>query len=72
MTGSGPMCGCLLAALAEQAPDPGTQPGAWLCCESHGQMAVFTGLSWSWSNQPEDIAQLPRTADCAQSGTVQD
>lgn len=69
------VCDCVVAALAEMAPDPRTEPGRHFVCATHGQVVVFDGGSWKWSNQPEDIQQLdiqqlPRMADCAGAGTV--
>lgn len=69
---TGPVCGCLLDALARQAPDRGTEPGCSFHCADHDQMMVWTGVSWLWSNQPEDLEQLPRMADCATAGTLPD
>ncbi|WP_369042267.1 hypothetical protein [Streptomyces sp. Midd1] len=57
-------CACVLAALVELAPDPQTEPGSFYQCTGHGQMLVFTGRQWVWSNQPEDFEQLPRMAVC--------
>lgn len=61
---SGPdACGCVVGALVEMAPDPATEPGRYFVCRPHEQMIVWDGLRWRWSNQPEDIAELPRMAD---------
>lgn len=65
-------CACVLAALVEMAPDPQTGPGDFYHCAGHGQLVVFTGRRWVWSNQPEDFDQLPRMAGCEDSGPVPD
>ncbi|MEV5264791.1 hypothetical protein [Streptomyces werraensis] len=57
------VCGCVVAALADMAPDPCTQPGRYYLCREHGQMVVWDGGQWRWSDQPADLDQLPRTAD---------
>ena len=65
-------CACVVAALVELAPDPQTGPGCYFHCAGHGQMVVFTGRRWVWSNQPEDIEQLPRMAGCAAQAALPD
>jgi hypothetical protein len=57
-------CRCIVEALAVFAVDPETQPGQCCVCPSHGQLVVWDGARWRWSNQPADIdSALPRTAD---------
>ncbi|MEU0215013.1 hypothetical protein ABZ281_07765 [Streptomyces sp. NPDC006265] len=65
-------CACVVAALVEMAPDPHTVPGCYFHCASHGQLVVFTGRRWVWSNQPEDFEQLPRMAGCDDLSPVPD
>jgi hypothetical protein len=67
---TGDVCGCLVEALVEQAPKRSTRPGCCFHCAGHGQMIVWDGYRWRWSNQPEDIGQLPLMADCRDSGPV--
>lgn len=69
---TGGACTCVVLALAEMAPDLKTEAGRYFHCRSHGQMVVWDGQRWRWSNQAEDIDQLPRTADCAPAGTLPD
>jgi hypothetical protein len=65
-------CACVVAALVEMAPDPRTEPGCFYHCADHGQMVVFTGRRWVWSNQAVDMAELPRMAGCDESGPLPD
>lgn len=68
----GEVCGCVVAALAELAPDPRTEVGRYYVCWLHRQMVIWDGGQWRWSDKPEDIRRLPRTADCATSAEVPD
>ncbi|WP_274032585.1 hypothetical protein [Streptomyces sp. MMBL 11-1] len=56
-------CCCVVRALVVMAPDPETEPGRYFVCRTHGQMIVWDGRRWRWSDQAEDIDQLPPTAD---------
>ena len=68
----GGVCGCVIAALAELAPDPRTEAGRYFVCRLHGQMVLWDGNRWRWSDRPEDIRQLPRMADCTRESGVPD
>lgn len=65
-------CTCVVTALAEMAPNPLTEKGRYFHCVNHGQMVVWDGARWRWSNQPEDIGQLPRMADSAPGDALPD
>ncbi|AZM47835.1 hypothetical protein DMB38_20410 [Streptomyces sp. WAC 06738] len=56
------VCKCVVAALAEMAPDPATRPGRHFRCTRHDQVVVWDGLTWKWSNQADDIGEFPRLA----------
>ncbi|MFE4527138.1 hypothetical protein ACFRMO_08060 [Streptomyces anulatus] len=56
------VCSCVVAALVHTAPEPGPA-GRFFVCRTHGQMILWDGRTWSWSNQPDDIEQLPLLAD---------
>ncbi|MGW3153750.1 hypothetical protein [Streptomyces sp. NPDC001089] len=58
-------CTCVVSALVDMAPNPKTEIGRYFHCENHGQMVVWDGRRWRWSNQQVDIDQLPRMAGCA-------
>lgn len=59
------VCDCVVAALAEMAPDPATRPGRHYRCAEHRQVLVWDGATWKWSNQPEDFAAFPLMEDSA-------
>jgi hypothetical protein len=60
----GPVCGCVIAALAVLAPDPRTEPGRCFTCHLHDQAVLWNGRHWRWSDKPEELNQFPRSADC--------
>lgn len=56
---SGPMaCRCIVEALAASAVDPATRPGQCCVCPLHGQLVVWDGALWHWSNQTLDVEAL--------------
>lgn len=64
------VCDCVVAALVELALDAATEPGQHFACAEHGQVVVWDGASWKWSNQPEDFEQFPQMAVGDDSGPV--
>ncbi|MGW1180179.1 hypothetical protein [Streptomyces drozdowiczii] len=52
------VCHCIVEALASLAVDPLTRPGECCICPAHGQVIVWDGTVWSWSNQAADVEAL--------------
>lgn len=61
------VCDCVVTALAAMALDPVTAPGRYFRCDDHGQIVVWDGQTWKWSNQADDADVSP-----TQSGALLD